>query len=104
MKMHYRLNRPFHGHRLKRPLGLKTPDHEKGPCMATLISAGIVVTANEGMDVWQPGYVVVANGRIAEAGPGLGPPGDFNERIEVPASILMPGLVNAHAHSPSALV
>jgi 5-methylthioadenosine/S-adenosylhomocysteine deaminase len=72
--------------------------------MATIISAGVVVAANECMDVWQPGYVIVSGRRIAEAGPGLGPAGEFDERIDEPSSILMPGLVNAHAHSPSALV
>ena len=45
--------------------------------MAIKVSAGVVVTANDRMDVWQPGYVVVRDGRIAEAGPGLGPDGDF---------------------------
>src|SRR3954454_3886100 len=72
--------------------------------MAMIISAGVVVTANDRMEVWQPGYVIVADGRIAEAGPGKGPAGEFTDRIEAPSSILMPGLVNAHAHSPSALV
>ena len=72
--------------------------------MATKISAGVVVAANDRMDVWQPGYVIVRAGRIAEAGPGAGPEGDFSEHIAAPSSIVMPGLVNAHAHSPSNLL
>jgi 5-methylthioadenosine/S-adenosylhomocysteine deaminase len=72
--------------------------------MAIKVSAGVVVTANDRMDVWQPGYVVVRDGHIAEAGPGPGPDGDFAERIEAPSSIVMPGLVNAHSHSPSNLL
>ena len=72
--------------------------------MATIISAGVVVAANERMDIWQPGYVIVQDGRIAEAGPGSGPHGDFVDRINDPSSILMPGLVNAHTHSPSNLL
>jgi 5-methylthioadenosine/S-adenosylhomocysteine deaminase len=72
--------------------------------MAIKVSAGVVVTANDRMDVWQPGYVVVRDGRIAEAGPGPGPDGDFAERIEALSSIVMPGLVNAHSHSPSNLL
>ena len=72
--------------------------------MATKITAGIVVTANEGMEVWQPGYVIIEQGRIAEAGPGSGPDGDFAERLDEPSAILMPGLVNAHTHSPSNLL
>lgn len=72
--------------------------------MATKISAAVVVTADERMQVWRPGYAVVRDGILAEAGPGAGPDGDFAERLEAPDSILMPGLVNAHAHSPSNLV
>jgi len=72
--------------------------------MVSKISAGVVVTADAAMHVWQPGYVIVRDGRIAEAGPGAGPDGDFTETVSMPDSILMPGLVNAHAHSPSNLV
>lgn len=72
--------------------------------MTIKISAGVVVSANARMDVWQPGYVIVRDGLIADAGPGAGPPGDFDERINAPASIVMPGLVNGHAHSPSNLL
>ena len=75
-----------------------------GTVMAIKISAGVVVTANDRMDVWQPGYVVVRDGSLAEAGPGPGPDGDFAERIEAPSSIVIPGLVNAHSHSPSNLL
>ena len=51
----------------------------RGHVMATKISAGIVVTANDRMEVWQPGYVIVRDGQIVEAGPGAGPEGDFAE-------------------------
>ena len=40
--------------------------------MTAKISAGTVVTANSRMEVWQPGYVIVRDNRIAEAGPGSG--------------------------------
>ena len=72
--------------------------------MTIKVSAGVVVTANARMDVWQPGYVIVHDGRIADAGPGAGPDGDFAERIDEPSSIVMPGLVNGHSHSPSNLL
>jgi 5-methylthioadenosine/S-adenosylhomocysteine deaminase len=72
--------------------------------MATKISAGVVVAADAYMNVWQPGYAIVRDERIAEAGPGRGPDGDFAEHIDEPSAILMPGLVNAHAHSPSNLL
>ena len=72
--------------------------------MTTMIMAGTVVTANSRMEVWQPGYMIVRDGRIAEAGPGPGPDGDFEERIDARSSIVMPGLVNGHSHSPSNLL
>jgi len=72
--------------------------------MTTKITAGTVVTANSRMQVWQPGYVIVRDSRIAEAGPGPGPDGDFEERIDARSSIVMPGLVNGHSHSPSNLL
>src|SRR6202047_2928518 len=72
--------------------------------MTTKITAGTVVTANSRMEVWQPGYMIVRDGRIAEAGPGPGPDGDFEERIDARSSIVMPGLVNGHSHSPSNLL
>ena len=72
--------------------------------MTTKISAGIVVTANDRMDVSEPGYVIVRDGLIVEAGPGSGPEGAFDELVAVPRRIVMPGLVNGHAHSPSNLL
>lgn len=72
--------------------------------MTTMITAGTVVTANSRMEVWQPGYMIVRDSRIAEAGPGPGPDGDFDERIDARSSIVMPGLVNGHSHSPSNLL
>ncbi len=70
---------------------------------ATKISAGVVVSANARMEVWQTGYVIVRDGLIAEAGPGAGPYGDF-DHVDASTSIVMPGLVNAHSHSPSTLL
>ncbi len=72
--------------------------------MTTKITAGTVVTANGRMEVWQPGHIIVRESRIAQAGPGAGPDGDFDERIDAMSSILMPGLVNGHSHSPSNLL
>jgi dihydroorotase-like cyclic amidohydrolase len=67
--------------------------------MTTMITAGTVVTANSRMEVWQPGYMIVRDSRIAEAGPGPGPDGDFDERIDARSSVVMPGLVNGHSLS-----
>lgn len=72
--------------------------------MATRIDAGVVVTANERMDIWRPGHLVIEGNRIVEAGPGPGPAGHFDQVIDAADSIVMPGLVNAHSHSPSNLL
>ena len=72
--------------------------------MVTKINAGVVVTANDRMEIWQPGYLVIDRNCIIEAGPGAGPPGHFAELLDLPESIVMPGFVNAHAHSPSNLL
>ena len=72
--------------------------------MTSKISAAVVVTANDRMDVWQPGYIIVGDGIIIEAGAGPGPEGNFVDIINAADSILMPGLVNGHAHSPSNLL
>ena len=72
--------------------------------MSIKISAAIVVTANGRMDVWRPGYLIVQDGQIVEAGPGRGPDGSFDETRVFPRGIVMPGLVNGHAHSPSNLL
>jgi cytosine/adenosine deaminase-related metal-dependent hydrolase len=72
--------------------------------MRIKIHAGTVVTVNERMDIWQPGYVVAEDGKIAAAGAGIGPDGEFAEEESAPHAILMPGLINAHTHSPSNLL
>ena len=59
--------------------------------MSIKISAAIVVTANGRMDVWQPGYLIVQDGQIVEAGPGHGPDGSFDETRAFPRGIVMPG-------------
>lgn len=69
--------------------------------MRIKISGGTVVTVNEDMQIWDPGHVIVVDGEIADVGPGPGPDGVFDEVIAADNHIVMPGLVNAHAHSPS---
>ena len=72
--------------------------------MRIKIHAGTVVTVNQRMDIWRPGYVVAEHGKIAAAGAGIGPEGEFAEEVNAPHAILMPGLINAHTHSPSNLL
>src|SRR5690606_34797809 len=58
----------------------------------------------DNMQIWDPGHVIVVDGEIAEVGPGPGPDGVFDEVVAAENHIVMPGLVNAHAHSPSNLL
>ena len=59
-----------------------------------LISAGRVLCAATGLD--GPGAVAVRGGRIAAAGPEVS--GPARERLDFPDGLLLPGLVDLHAH------
>ena len=52
--------------------------------MTIKIFAGIVATANDRMDVWEPGYLIIRDGLIVEAGPGNGPEGALDETVVAP--------------------
>jgi 5-methylthioadenosine/S-adenosylhomocysteine deaminase len=71
---------------------------------ATLLRADIVVTLDDAGHVYQPGYLVVENGRLAEAGPQSALAARrFDQSLDLPERLVMPGLVNAHTHSPMVL-
>ncbi len=66
-----------------------------------LIEGGAVVTVDDGATVHDPGWVHVADDRIAGVGPG-DPPAELArgaERvIDATGAAVMPGLTNAHTH------
>ncbi len=64
--------------------------------MRTLIENVTVLTMDRAKTVHRDGYVVIADGRIAEAGSGGRPSAD--ERVDGAGGILMPGMVNVHSH------
>ncbi len=75
-----------------------------------LIKAGILVTLNKADEIFSPGYIVIENEKIIETGrleKKSGMPGDqnwkFDEVIDLSDRLLMPGLVNAHTHTPMVL-
>ncbi len=66
--------------------------------MKTLIKNAWVITCNEKFDVIKNGYVVIENNKFKSVSDKM-PEGEFDV-IDAHGGILMPGLVNAHTHSP----
>lgn len=69
--------------------------------MNILIKNATIVTCNEKFEVIKTGYVVIENKIIKTVSSTL-PEGEFDV-IDAKGGILMPGLVNAHTHSPMTL-
>lgn len=69
-----------------------------------LIQAETVLTMNSEREVHSPGQVLIEDDRILAVGPqsAEAPPEDA-ERLDLSGHLLMPGLVNAHTHSPMVL-
>jgi 5-methylthioadenosine/S-adenosylhomocysteine deaminase len=66
-----------------------------------IITAGVVLTMDDAYSVYKNGYIVVENGRIAAAGEGDPPAArDGDELVDLRGALVMPGLINCHAHSP----
>ena len=68
----------------------------------TLLKAAQVVCLDEADTILQPGYVGVENGRLSHLATTR-PPGHFDHDINLGQRLLMPGLVNAHTHTPMVL-
>ena len=73
--------------------------------MKTLIRNALIVTMNDQRDVIENGAMVVDGNRISYVGPQEWTPGGpFDKTIEAGRLIAMPGMINAHCHSPANLV
>jgi 5-methylthioadenosine/S-adenosylhomocysteine deaminase len=73
--------------------------------MKTLIRNPLVVTMNDQMDVVENGAIAIDGNRLCYVGPlEWAPPGPFDRNIEASRMIAMPGMINAHCHSPANLV
>jgi 5-methylthioadenosine/S-adenosylhomocysteine deaminase len=73
--------------------------------MKTLIRNALIVTMNDQNDVLENGAIAIEGNRISYVGPqDWTPPGPFDKVIEAGRLIAMPGMVNAHCHSPANLV
>jgi 5-methylthioadenosine/S-adenosylhomocysteine deaminase len=73
--------------------------------MRILIRNALIVTMNEQHDVIESGAIVIDGNRLGYAGPSdWMPPGPFDRTIDADRMIAIPGMVNAHCHSPANLV
>jgi 5-methylthioadenosine/S-adenosylhomocysteine deaminase len=73
--------------------------------MRTLIRNALVVTMNDHGDVLEKGSIVIDGNRLSYVGRvEWTPAGPFDRTIEADRLIAMPGMVNAHCHSPANLV
>jgi 5-methylthioadenosine/S-adenosylhomocysteine deaminase len=73
--------------------------------MQTLLQASTILTLDKEEHIFQPGFILVDEGRIVEIGEGKKPlnSSSFGVEINLGNRLLMPGLINAHTHSPMVL-
>jgi 5-methylthioadenosine/S-adenosylhomocysteine deaminase len=70
----------------------------------TLLRAEIVVTLDSRHHLYRPGYLVVEGKQLVEIGPQSALNGrGFDQEINLAGRLVMPGLVNAHTHTPMVL-
>jgi 5-methylthioadenosine/S-adenosylhomocysteine deaminase len=73
--------------------------------MTTLIRNPLIVTLNEQNEIIERGSIVIDGAKLSYVGPvEWTPPGPFDHMVEADRMIAMPGMVNAHCHSPANLV
>jgi 5-methylthioadenosine/S-adenosylhomocysteine deaminase len=73
--------------------------------MKTLIRNALIVTMNDAGDVLDRGSIVIDDDRMTFVGPSeWTSPEPFDRTIEAERMIAMPGMINAHCHSPANLV
>jgi 5-methylthioadenosine/S-adenosylhomocysteine deaminase len=73
--------------------------------MKILIRNPLIVTMNQSNEVIEQGAIAIDSNRIVYVGPAeWTPAGPFDRTIEADRLIALPGLINAHCHSPANLV
>ena len=73
--------------------------------VSTIVSGGMVVTVDAARRVYNPGAVAVDGTTIVAVGPAADIASRFKaaQQIDATGSIVIPGLINAHAHAPMVL-
>ena len=71
----------------------------------TLLTGGKILCLGQEDTIYDRGYVVIEDDRIAEMGSVVDLPAyrSYDEVIDFSGKLLMPGLVNAHTHTPMTL-
>lgn len=69
--------------------------------MKTLLSGGIVVTCDALHTIHAPGDILIENDQLVYVGPRY--TGAYDQRVTATGRVLMPGLINAHTHSPMSI-
>jgi len=72
---------------------------------ASLIKSAVVLCLDKSDQILKEGYLVIENERITEIGyqKDLNPSRKFDQTVDLGNRLVMPGLVNAHTHSPMTL-
>ena len=68
-----------------------------------LIKNARIITMNESLDTLGNGFIGISSGRIEMIGNKLPPGTNAKTVIDAAGDIVMPGLVNAHTHSPMSI-
>ncbi len=70
----------------------------------TLLHDAYILCLGESDRIFQRGYIIIENERITDVGDMSALPNHtFDHRIEASGKLIMPGLVNAHTHTPMTL-
>ncbi len=72
---------------------------------ATLITCDTLVQLDSADHIFSPGYMVVEDDRIVELNgvKKLSPKRKFDKIVDLKSRLVMPGLINAHTHTPMSL-
>ena len=72
---------------------------------STLITCETLVQLDAADHIFSPGYLALEDERIVELGAAkdLSPRRHFDRTVDLPRRLVMPGLVNAHTHTPMTL-
>src|SRR5882762_9198672 len=71
----------------------------------TLLHGGMVICLGQADRLYDQGYLVIEDDRIIAVGDQADLPSNrsYDERIDCNGKLIMPGLVNAHTHTPMTL-